>query len=270
MKITLKRLNDAVHFEGSNEDGNTVHIDGSPAIGGEGKGLRPMQLLLVSLGPCSSMDVVCILKKMRQRREDIQVEVKGSAVYVSISDNLLFSTASSKVSKEAYEVLGKVARIINDHDQVNVLVEGHTDNVPIANEKYSDNWDLSVLRATTIVKILVEEGKVDPKRVLAAGRGEFMPLNNDNTKEGRQQNRRTEIILTPKLIKYIHPECGNQNAENTAISFKTPTNINKNSDRSTMRIAMQEKAIEIEQKTLRQRGIMLSTAPRKRMVFWGF
>ena len=77
MKITLKRLNDAVHFEGSNEDGNTVHIDGSPAIGGEGKGLRPMQLLLVSLGSCSSMDVVSILKKMRQPLEDIQVEVNG-------------------------------------------------------------------------------------------------------------------------------------------------------------------------------------------------
>jgi chemotaxis protein MotB len=135
--------------------------------------------------------------------QDIQVEVKGSAVYVSISDNLLFSTASSKVSKEAYEVLGKVARIINDHDQVNVLVEGHTDNVPIANEKYSDNWDLSVLRSTSVVRVLQEEYNVDPQRITAAGRASYLPKMANSTSAGKRKNRRTEIIITPKLDQFF-------------------------------------------------------------------
>ena len=135
--------------------------------------------------------------------QDIQVEVKGSAVYVSISDNLLFNTASAKVSKEAYEVLGKVARIINDHDQVNVLVEGHTDNVPIANEKYSDNWDLSVLRSTSVVRVLQEEYNVDPQRITAAGRASYLPKMANSTSAGKRKNRRTEIIITPKLDQFF-------------------------------------------------------------------
>jgi len=134
---------------------------------------------------------------------DIQVEVRGSAVYVSISDNLLFRSASSKVSKNAYEVLAKVASVINDHDQLNVLVEGHTDDVPISNEKYADNWDLSVLRATSVVRVLQEEYYVNPERITAAGRASYVPKNDNISSVDKSQNRRTEIIITPKLDQFF-------------------------------------------------------------------
>lgn len=135
--------------------------------------------------------------------EDIQVEVRGSAVYVSISDNLLFRSASSKVSPQAYNALSKVAMVINDHNQLNVLVEGHTDNVPIGNERYKDNWDLSVLRATSVVRVLQEEFKVDPARLTAAGRSSYIPKMANVTSAGRSKNRRTEIIITPKLDQFF-------------------------------------------------------------------
>lgn len=135
--------------------------------------------------------------------EDIQVEVKGSAVYVTISDNLLFRTGSAHVSTAAYQVLSKVASVINDHDQLNVLVEGHTDDVPISNSKISDNWDLSVLRATSVVKVLQEEFYVNPERLTAAGRSQYVPKMSNSTTAGKRKNRRTEIIITPKLDQFF-------------------------------------------------------------------
>ncbi len=135
--------------------------------------------------------------------EDIQVEVKGSAVYVSIADRLLFSSGSTRISPAAKGILSKVAAVINDHDQLNVLVEGHTDDVPITTEKISDNWDLSVLRATAVVRTLTDEYYVAPERLTAAGRGSHVPKMNNNTSAGRSKNRRTEIIITPKLDQFF-------------------------------------------------------------------
>lgn len=134
---------------------------------------------------------------------DIQIEVKGSAVYVSLSDNMLFKTASSTINSQAYDVLEKVARIINDNDDLNVLVEGHTDNLPISNKNYKDNWDLSVIRATSVVRLLQEKFYVAPERMTAAGRADFQPKNENDTKVGRSHNRRTEIIITPKLDQFF-------------------------------------------------------------------
>jgi len=134
---------------------------------------------------------------------DIQIEVKGSAVYVSLSDNMLFNSASSTINKQAYNVLSKVARIINDNDDLNVLIEGHTDNLPISNKNYKDNWDLSVIRATSVVRLLEEKFYVAPERMTAAGRGDSQPKNENDTKTGRSQNRRTEIIITPKLDQFF-------------------------------------------------------------------
>lgn len=134
---------------------------------------------------------------------DIQIEVKGSAVYVSLSDNMLFRSASATINKQAYNVLEKVARIINDNEELNVLVEGHTDNLPISNENYKDNWDLSVIRATSVVRILQEKFFVAPERLTASGRADFQPKNENDTKVGRSQNRRTEIIITPKLDQFF-------------------------------------------------------------------
>jgi len=135
--------------------------------------------------------------------EDVQIEVKGSAVYVSLSDKLLFKSASSKVNKNAYRVLEKVARIIEDNDELEVLVQGHTDDVPIHNKYYKDNWDLSVKRATSVVRILQDNYGVYPEKLTAAGRGEFSPKDENETAVGRSVNRRTDIILKPRLGQFF-------------------------------------------------------------------
>jgi len=135
--------------------------------------------------------------------EDVQVEVKGSAVYVSLSDNLLFKTASSKVSSKAYAVLGKVASIINDQPEIDVLVQGHTDDIPIANKHYRDNWHLSTSRALSVVRILQEKYDVYPGKLTAAGKGEYDPKEENSDAYGRRTNRRTEIILKPELGQFF-------------------------------------------------------------------
>lgn len=135
--------------------------------------------------------------------EDVQIEVKGSIVHVSISDQLLFDVGSSAVSSEAKDVLDKLASIINDHSDLQVMVEGHTDAEPIKGGCMNDNWDLSVKRATSIVRLLQEDYFVDPARMTAAGRGEYIPIVDNDTEIGRSQNRRTEVIMTPKLDQFF-------------------------------------------------------------------
>lgn len=136
--------------------------------------------------------------------EDVQVEVKGGIVYVSISDKLLFSSGSARVTSAAQDVLGKIALVLNDHEDLNVLVEGHTDNVPMSgNSCIADNWDLSTKRATSIVRILQEDHYLAPERLTAAGRAEFVPRAQNDTEEGRQQNRRTEILILPRFDQFF-------------------------------------------------------------------
>ena len=135
--------------------------------------------------------------------EDVQVEVRGGMVHVSISDKLLFQSGSSKISNAAYEVLGKIAAVLNDHNELDVIVEGHTDNVPIATSCNADNWDLSVKRATSIVRILETEHYVDPQRKTAAGRSEYIPKADNDSSNGRSLNRRTEIVITPKMDQFF-------------------------------------------------------------------
>ena len=134
---------------------------------------------------------------------DVDIEVKGSAVYVSLSDKLLFRTASAKVNVDAYAVLGKVARIINDNPSLQVLVQGHTDDVPIHNRNFIDNWDLSASRALAVVKILQENYQVGPAQLTAAGRGEYAPKALNKDAHSRSINRRTEIILRPDLGQFF-------------------------------------------------------------------
>jgi len=136
--------------------------------------------------------------------EDVQVEVRGGIVYVSISDKLLFTSGSSKLNQRARKVLGKIASVINDHKELEILVEGHTDNIPMANECISDNWDLSVKRATTVVRVLQTEYLVNPERITAAGRSEYLPKEDNSTPVGRSKNRRTEIIITPRLDQFFN------------------------------------------------------------------
>lgn len=132
---------------------------------------------------------------------DLTVHEKDGKIYVSMSDKLLFKSGSTALDPKGKEALKKVAEVLNKNSDITVNVEGHTDNVPLTGSGLmKDNWDLSVLRATSIIRIL-EEYKVDPKRVIAGGRGEYYPVSDNSTSEGRSKNRRTEIILTPDLSK---------------------------------------------------------------------
>ncbi len=132
---------------------------------------------------------------------DIKVEYRNGKVYVSLAEKLLFKSGSISVDPKGQEALLKLAAALNKKPDVTVTVEGHTDNKPMNGEKIKDNWDLSVLRATSIVRIMTEDGKMSAKRVTASGRGENSPIADNASAEGRAKNRRTEIILTPKLDK---------------------------------------------------------------------
>ncbi|MFC0182425.1 chemotaxis protein MotB [Pseudarcicella hirudinis] len=136
--------------------------------------------------------------------EDVQVEVKKGVVYISISDKLLFKSGSSLINSAAETVLGKVAKVVNDHKDLDILVEGHTDNVPISTECVQDNWDLSVKRATSVVRLLQTKFSVAPERMTAGGRSEFIPKEGNDKSTGRKVNRRTEIIVTPKLDQFFN------------------------------------------------------------------
>lgn len=136
--------------------------------------------------------------------QDVQVEVKKGVVYVSISDKMLFELGKYKVTDQAETVLGKVARVLNDHKELDILVEGHTDAIPYENGLLRDNWDLSVLRATAVTRLLQEKFGVSPDRMTAGGRSEFAPKQDNATADGRRMNRRTEIIVTPKLDQFFN------------------------------------------------------------------
>lgn len=135
--------------------------------------------------------------------QDIEINVEKGVVFVSIADKLLFQSGSYSVSAEAKRVLGKVATVVNAKPDFEFMVEGHTDNVPYkTNAEIKDNWDLSVKRATAIVRILQNEFKVDPKRMTAAGRSYYAPLVENNSAANRARNRRTRIVVLPKLDQF--------------------------------------------------------------------
>lgn len=131
--------------------------------------------------------------------DELTVEIKNGKVYISMSDKLLFKSGSASVENKGQEALGIVARVLEKNQDFDILIEGHTDNVPIKTAQYADNWDLSVARATSIVRILAGKYNLDTKRLTASGKGEFSPRASNETTQGRAQNRRTEIILSPRL-----------------------------------------------------------------------
>lgn len=133
------------------------------------------------------------------KSDELSVEVKNGKVYVSMSDKLLFKSASATIEDKGLEAIKVLADVLTKNNEIDILIEGHTDNLPIRNAVYRDNWDLSVARATSIVRILVDSYKIDAKRLTASGKGEFSPKASNATPEGRAKNRRTEIILSPKL-----------------------------------------------------------------------
>lgn len=134
----------------------------------------------------------------------LTIEQKNGKVYVSLDESLLFSSGSYAVGTKGVDVLKKLAKVLEQNQDINILVEGHTDNVPLNGKgDVADNWDLSVKRATSVVKIITTNSSVNPKRLTAAGRGEYIPLDMTNTGDGRKKNRRTEIILSPKLDELL-------------------------------------------------------------------
>lgn len=135
--------------------------------------------------------------------EDIQIEIREGVVHVSISDKLLFSSGSARLGAQAQDVLGSISRVLNDKPDLNVVVEGHTDNVPMDNACIQDNWDLSVKRATAVVRTLTTVHNVAPERLTASGRSEFLPRASNGSEEGRRMNRRTEIIIAPNLDQFF-------------------------------------------------------------------
>ena len=139
----------------------------------------------------------------KEELKEVDVQVLKGVVYISLADNMLYKSGSYEINDRAAETLSKIAKIIKDYKDYDVLIEGNTDNVPIKRENIRNNWDLSCLRASSVVQALQNTYGVDPKRLTAGGRGEYNPLQPNTTDLGKQRNRRTQIIITPKLDEFM-------------------------------------------------------------------
>lgn len=139
----------------------------------------------------------------REEMRDVDVQVLKGVVYISLADNMLYKSGSYEISSVANETLSKIAKIIKDYKDYDVLIEGNTDNVPISKPNIRNNWDLSTLRASSVVQALQNQHGVDPKRLTAGGRGEYNPIASNATDAGRSKNRRTQIIITPLLDEFM-------------------------------------------------------------------
>ena len=139
----------------------------------------------------------------REEMKEVDVQVLKGVVYISLADNMLYKSGSYEINDRAAETLSKIAKIIMDYKDYDVLVEGNTDDVPISRQNIRNNWDLSCLRASSVVQYLQTHYGVDPKRLTAGGRGEYKPMASNGTEVGRTRNRRTQIIITPKLDQFM-------------------------------------------------------------------
>jgi chemotaxis protein MotB len=165
----------------------------------QAKRLQDLQTLIQS-----QKDILNKLKKtvadalMNFKPDELSVELKDGRLYVSLQEKLLFKSGSAIVDPKGKEALQTLATVLNTTQDISIMIEGHTDNVPVSG-KYEDNWSLSTARSTAIVRILTNDYKVDPRTIIAAGRAEFYPIQDNSTVEGKARNRRTEIILSPNL-----------------------------------------------------------------------
>ena len=139
----------------------------------------------------------------KEELKEVDVQVLKGVVYISLADNMLYKSGSYEINDRAAETLSKIAKIIKDYKDYDVLIEGNTDDVPTSRENIRNNWDLSCLRASSVVQALQTKYGVDPKRLTAGGRGEFNPIAENTTEVGKQRNRRTQIIITPKLDEFM-------------------------------------------------------------------
>lgn len=139
----------------------------------------------------------------QSEQKEVNVQVLKGVVYISLADDMLYKSGSYEINDRAAETLSKIAKIIQDYKDYDVLVEGNTDNVPISRQNIRNNWDLSCLRASSVVQYLQNNYGIDPKRLTAGGRGEYNPLTANDSELGKQRNRRTQIIITPKLDQFM-------------------------------------------------------------------
>lgn len=163
--------------------------------------------LTSSIRQRDSLNLVLVMNLKRSLDDigddDVNIEIKKGVIYIAISDKLLFKSGSAEINPRAEIVLGKIAKVLNDHKDLEILVEGHTDNVPISTSCFVDNWDLSVKRATSVVRQLQTKHDIAPERMTAGGRSEYIPKEPNETSEGKQINRRTEIIILPELDQFF-------------------------------------------------------------------
>lgn len=168
---------------------------------------RYIQQLINAKSKSDSLNMVLTNNLTRslspQETQDVDVKVLKGVVYISLSDNMLYKSGSYEVSDKAGATLSKIAKIITDYSNYDVLIEGNTDNVPISQKNIRNNWDLSALRASSVVQALQTTYQVDPKRLTAGGRGEYNPIADNSSPTGKAQNRRTQIIITPKLDQFM-------------------------------------------------------------------
>ncbi|MFA6246802.1 MAG: flagellar motor protein MotB [Mucilaginibacter sp.] len=168
---------------------------------------RYIQQLVNAKNKSDSLNIVLtnnLTRSLSQSEvQDVDVKVLKGVVYISLSDNMLYKSGSYDLTDKAGTTLSKIAKIIKDYANYDVLIEGNTDNVPITMKNIRNNWDLSALRASSVVQALQTTYQVDPKRLTAGGRGEYNPIADNNTATGKAQNRRTQIIITPKLDQFM-------------------------------------------------------------------
>jgi chemotaxis protein MotB len=166
-----------------------------------------IQLLLAAKTKADSINLALAVNLKGVLKEglddnDVEIKVDKTVVFINLSDKMLYQTGSYTLTPRAKEVLGKIASIVSSRPEVDVMVEGYTDNKPISTSCIVDNWDLSVKRATSVIRVLQNDYKIDPNKLIAAGRGEFNVLASNDTEEGRSTNRRTRIIIMPKLNQF--------------------------------------------------------------------
>lgn len=168
---------------------------------------RFIQHLVQAKNKSDSLNIVMInnltRSLTRDEMKDLDIQVLKGVVYISLDDRMLYRSGSYEISDKAGEILSKIAKIIQDHKDYGVLVEGNTDTDPISRPNIRNNWDLSALRASSVVQALQNNYGIDPKRLTAAGRGEYNPIASNNTSEGKTRNRRTQIIITPELDQFM-------------------------------------------------------------------
>jgi chemotaxis protein MotB len=204
-KANLKSLQDALNKCLNSSNQGNVNI--SKLVDEINSSNKYIQQLVNTKNKSDSLNLVLTNNLTRslsqQEMKDVNVQVLKGVVYISLSDNMLYNSGSYEISGTAGETLSKIAKIIKDYNNYDVLIEGNTDNVPISQPNIRNNWDLSALRASSVVQALQKNYGVDPKRLTAGGRGEYNPIADNNTNEGKTKNRRTQIIITPKLDQFM-------------------------------------------------------------------